>query len=136
MIHWIKAKLQGKGKKLTWSSIKNYFTAKQRIKEVNKHKDILDRSEILSEQVNGAIDVYLEELPFEKRKEIEFKKAQAEWRTTQILEKSPECLEKGYCKHCFCDFPEKLYEDEACELGCYPKWMNEDTFKKFTGIGL
>ena len=49
---------------------------------------------------------------------------QAKWRSLEIQKSSPGCLERGYCLECYCDFPEKLYETEGCNL-CYPEWMNK-----------
>lgn len=47
----------------------------------------------------------------------------AEWREQQVRKKSPECLEQGYCKICYCEFEDGLlYESKACEGGCYPNW--------------
>jgi hypothetical protein len=47
-------------------------------------------------------------------------------RTEGVQKNSPKCLEKGWCIHCGCDMPEKLYEPAACEYGCYPAWPKED----------
>lgn len=57
-------------------------------------------------------------------------KDEAEWRRSQVELNSPECLEQGYCKDCLCPFPAKLYEPDACELGCYPKWQGVNFYKK------
>lgn len=47
----------------------------------------------------------------------------AEWREEQVRLKSPECLEQGYCKICYCEFEDGLlYQEKACEGGCYPNW--------------
>lgn len=56
---------------------------------------------------------------------------QADWRSYEILEKSPECIESGTCIHCGCDFPEKLYEEDPCEKGCYPKWKSKEEWIQF-----
>lgn len=61
----------------------------------------------------------------------EWKDNQAEFRKYKIELLSPECISKGYCIHCKCSFPEKLYEDQGCELGCYLKWMNKKEWFKF-----
>jgi hypothetical protein len=47
---------------------------------------------------------------------------QYEWRIAQVAEKSPECISGGICVHCGCDVPEKFWERDACEAGCYPAW--------------
>jgi hypothetical protein len=49
---------------------------------------------------------------------------QYEMRLRLVSEKSPDCLLNGKCK-CGCDMPEKLYEPEPCEYGCYERMLNQ-----------
>lgn len=51
---------------------------------------------------------------------------QVEWRRSGVEKNSPQCLKKGACVHCGCEFPDKLYEDDACEFGCYPQWLDKE----------
>ncbi len=59
-----------------------------------------------------------------------WKKAQAKWREERVKVKSPECITLGYCKNCYCDFPEKFVEPDGCEV-CYPEWMNKEQWLDF-----
>lgn len=43
-------------------------------------------------------------------------------RTALVRTKSPECITGGKCKHCLCPTPDKFYEAEGCEHGCYEEW--------------
>jgi hypothetical protein len=49
---------------------------------------------------------------------------QALWRLDQVRLKSPLCLREDGCVKCGCTFPEKAFEDRACEGGCYPDMKN------------
>lgn len=51
----------------------------------------------------------------------EWIKERAAWRLNQVKEKSPECYEKDKCTHCGCQVSSKVFEDRACEGGCYPE---------------
>lgn len=47
-----------------------------------------------------------------------------------VAEKSPKCLAPrdngvAYCVHCGCETLDKLYETNACELGCYKEWPSD-----------
>lgn len=57
---------------------------------------------------------------------------QVAWREVQVTKKSPACLTRGACIHCGCDMPDKLYETDSCEAGCYPNWMSIDEWVKVT----
>ena len=57
-----------------------------------------------------------------------WKKDQYEWRKDRVSKISPKCLE-GECIHCGCITPDKFYEPDACERGCYPEWMNKEQWK-------
>lgn len=39
-----------------------------------------------------------------------------------VQEKSPACIALGSCVECKCPIPDKFYEQDACEKGCYKKW--------------
>ena len=57
---------------------------------------------------------------------------QALWRLEQVKEKSPRCIEEGACINCGCEWKDKKhFEPEACELGCYPEWMNKQEWTQF-----
>lgn len=60
----------------------------------------------------------------------DWNKRQALWRESQVKINSPECIKAGHCVDCFCDFPEKYYEQEGCGK-CYPDWMDQMTWIKF-----
>ncbi len=47
------------------------------------------------------------------------------WRTEMVTKVSPKCL-GGKCIHCGCDTPDKFWESDACEHGCYPAWMDKE----------
>lgn len=56
------------------------------------------------------------------------------WRRTQVIEKSPECWEKGYCKVCGCEILGKTMEDRPCEseVPCYPAMIkNPEDWKEY-----
>lgn len=57
---------------------------------------------------------------------------QVEYRAT----KAKECVEQGFCSHCGCKMPEKLYENRPCEKDptCYPPMMNEEQWNKFKEV--
>lgn len=57
----------------------------------------------------------------------EIDKVQFYYRVTQA---PVTCLESKQCP-CFCDLPDKLYEPEECEEGCYPKWIETIDFLIF-----
>lgn len=38
-----------------------------------------------------------------------------------VSKTSPQCIASGKCVVCGCDVPEKFYEPDACEKGCYEK---------------
>ena len=54
---------------------------------------------------------------------------QAQWRMERVGKISPKCLE-GACIHCGCDTPDKFWEEDSCEFGCYPTWLSEEQWKK------
>lgn len=56
---------------------------------------------------------------------------QAWWRINMVKERSPICIGRGQCKVCGCAVDEKVFEDRACEGGCYPKMMNWETWEFF-----
>lgn len=56
---------------------------------------------------------------------------QVHFRRNEVLTKSPECLNNGACIHCGCDMPDKLYESDACEAGCYPEWKTVEEWVEF-----
>jgi hypothetical protein len=56
---------------------------------------------------------------------------QFEWRQSLVAEKSPACILGGACVNCGCDTPDKFYETDACEVGCYPEWMDKETWEEF-----
>lgn len=56
------------------------------------------------------------------------------WRTVQVMEKSPACIESGACVHCGCDTPDKFNEPDACEHGCYPAWMDPKEWEDFKQV--
>ena len=55
------------------------------------------------------------------------------WRTELVAKTSPECL-KGKCVHCGCDTPDKFWESDACEHGCYPQWLEDAVFQELKAI--
>ena len=62
---------------------------------------------------------------------------QSIYRASEIKKKSPICLEQSQCVHCGCSFPEKLFEQDGCEKGCYGERLNEkdwNVFKKENNI--
>lgn len=56
---------------------------------------------------------------------------QAEWRLSRVKEKSPNCYNSDKCVHCGCQVSSKVFEDRACEGGCYPEMMSESEWKWF-----
>lgn len=56
---------------------------------------------------------------------------QAAWRLDQVITTSPECYSEDKCVHCGCEVSSKVFEDRACEGGCYPEMMNEEEWNKF-----
>lgn len=43
-----------------------------------------------------------------------------------------ECMEVGYCKHCGCSVPGKLYVKESCNDGeLFPDMMNESAWEAY-----
>lgn len=110
MWNWIK-NYSKSTKKLTLKNIINYFSAKRRKR---KAEHII---------FNGP------EVILPKNKDYQV----ASWREDQVKKNSPICLEQGYCKECYCDFEDGLlYQDKACEGGCYPDW--EESKKLSNGI--
>lgn len=61
---------------------------------------------------------------------VNWRKEQYEWRENRVKIISPKCLE-GKCIHCGCKTPDKFFEPDACENGCYPEWMNEDQWRVY-----
>lgn len=62
---------------------------------------------------------------------INWATSQYKWRKKLVETKSPLCLKNKACVHCGCDMPDKLWEPDACEGGCYPDWMTEEDWSKF-----
>ena len=56
---------------------------------------------------------------------------QSIWRLAQIKEKSPECIEKGFCRLCGCDVIDKSFEMDGCAGKCYPERKNEKQWNEF-----
>lgn len=59
------------------------------------------------------------------------------WRRTQVIEKSPECWNKGNCQECGCEILGKTMEDRECskaEDPCYPAMMNEHSWEIYKRI--
>ena len=61
---------------------------------------------------------------------INWRERQFEWREQQVSIKSPGCL-NGECIHCGCDTPDKFWEPDECERGCYPAWMEKAPWENF-----
>lgn len=109
MIKWIQ-NYRKSSKKLSLSNIWNFISALWRKKSVD-------------------LSAYLNDIS--GREMEDWRKEQVAWRVNQIAKKSPICLEVGYCKECYCDFPDKLYETKACDIECYPKWMHKKQWEEF-----
>lgn len=90
--------------KITWHKVKNWINSYRRINRVEA-------------QPQAENSIYWEQEQFD-------------YRVDQVAKLSPGCL-NGACIHCGCDTPEKFWEDDACEQGCYGKWMSEDEWKEF-----
>jgi len=101
IIRW----LYSTDQKLTWSKVKNWVNSYRRINRV-------------------------ESQPHETQNSIYWEQEQFDYRVDQVAKLSPGCL-NGACIHCGCDTPEKFWEDDACEQGCYGKWMSEDEWNGF-----
>lgn len=100
-------------KKITIKNVANFIKAKMRRRKASKK--------------NCQTDI--------GKKEASLIDNQANWRLEQVKRSSPICLEQGYCKHCFCSWEDgKHYEDDACSLGCYPSWVNDDTWRKLNEV--
>lgn len=56
---------------------------------------------------------------------------QIEWRVMQVAKKSPACLERAECVHCGCATPDKFWELDGCEMGCYPSWIENFNKKDY-----
>ncbi len=101
MIRWIR-NYRKSTKKLTWENVKNYFAAKRRQRRIQLIEDTFFSGPGLK-PIPGAKTVV--------------------WREKQVKKFSPICLKQGYCKECYCSFEDGLlYEEKACEGGCYPNW--------------
>ena len=61
----------------------------------------------------------------------DWKLEQFDWRYAQVKAKSPACIEQGACVKCGCDIPDKFFEPDACEEGCYPEWMEKEQWLNF-----
>lgn len=67
---------------------------------------------------------------------LNWRERQFEWREQQVMLKSPGCID-GKCVHCKCDTPDKFWEPDPCESGCYPQWMERaawEMFEKHLGV--
>lgn len=65
----------------------------------------------------------------------DWQKEQVEWREERIKVNSPECVNAQQCQNCYCDFEDGLlYENKACEKGCYPRWMNKMEWDYFNTL--
>lgn len=55
------------------------------------------------------------------------------WRRVQVMKKSPECWEQGYCKVCGCEILGKTMEDRSCENEdpCYPDMMKDQAWEDY-----
>ena len=87
-------------KKITLKNIYNYIRAKLRIFYVWVTSNYIDKEDPVVFTIESIVEERLE----------------------GVLKNSPKCIEKGYCIHCGCPFPDKLYEQESCEYGCYGPW--------------
>jgi len=56
---------------------------------------------------------------------------QVSFRLHLVQAKSPECISSGRCVRCGCLTPDKFYESEDCEYGCYPHLLSESEWKSW-----
>ena len=56
---------------------------------------------------------------------------QSIWRLSQVKDKNPECIQELRCKNCGCITQEKVFADQGCEEGCYPKLMSAEIWEQY-----
>lgn len=67
--------------------------------------------------------------PSEGPSPIYWETEQFEWRVDRVSKVSPKCLE-GACVQCGCETPDKFWEEDSCEHGCYPTWLNKKDWER------
>lgn len=48
----------------------------------------------------------------------------------RIVKAQPECLQNKECP-CYCPVPLKFWEEVECEEGCYPEFMDKETWNQY-----
>lgn len=59
---------------------------------------------------------------------LNWRERQFEWRKEQVRKKSPGCVLNDACVDCGCETPDKFWEPDPCEKGCYPGWMGKEAW--------
>lgn len=88
---------------------------------------------ITFDKIVNFVESYLNMLMFIIFDDI-WRKEQVEWRTEQVEKRSKECITSKACVHCHCTTPDKFWEPDPCDLGCYPEWMTKEQWAEFKKV--
>lgn len=101
---------------------------------LSKYKLIL--SKISLKKTNNFISAKIRQfkLWWKDRDKDYWEIRQIDWRLEKIKNHSPVCFQKKECIMCGCDVNWAgglEYGKEACEGGCFPKWMNKKEWLEY-----